>query len=96
MFCPVSMTAGPKTCQRRVRHRRNNPERGVRRIYVVIASRSNGWLVYIPSVNATYPSKDVKFDEKFENTHVRLEDCVRIEGGIPLQPHPKPSQIMSI
>ena len=89
MFCPVIMNTGPKTYQKRVRDRRNNPERGIRGIHVGVAQRSDGWLVYVPSINAVYPSKDVTFDEHFRGTLARLSSRVRMEGGVALQPHPQ-------
>ena len=70
-------------------HRRNNPERSIRGIHVGIAKRSEGWLIYVPSMNMTYISNDVWFDENFIGTHVRNKNMKRVLWGVHLQPHPE-------
>ena len=90
MFYPIVFSIGPKFGNDgRVRHRRNNPERGVAGIHVGIPKNSDGWLCYIPSINNTVIFSDVVFDEHFESTHVRLTERTRVPGGIALQPHPQ-------
>ena len=97
LFCPVIVGIGekrgpassPEDEARRIRHRRNTPERAVRGIHVGLPERSEGYLVYIPSMNSTVISTDVSFDENFETTHARLASRTRFAGGIPLQPHPQ-------
>ena len=71
LFCSIVVNIGPKIgTDGRVRHRRNNPERGVAGIHVGIPKNSDGWLCYIPSMNNTVIFSDVTFDENFESTHV--------------------------
>ena len=54
-----------------------------------MAQRRNGWLVYIPSVNAVYPSNDVTFDKHFRGTLFKNSSRVRIESRIALQSYPQ-------
>ena len=89
MFCPVVMAIGDKNDGGHFMHRKNNPERGIRGIHVGIAKRSEGWLIYVPSMNMTYISNDVWFDENFIGTHVRNKKRTRVPGGVHIQPHPE-------
>ena len=88
LFCPCIMAIGDKNVDR-VRSRKNTPERGMRGIHVGIANRTAGWLVYVPSLNRTYVSADVRFDEKFQSTFALQSEQSRFSGGVPLQPHPQ-------
>ena len=89
MFCPLVMAIGDKNEDVHVMHRRNNPERVIRGIHVGIAKKSEGWLIYVLSMNMTYISNDVWFDKNFIGTHVHNKNRTRVPGEVHLQPHPE-------
>ena len=90
LFCPVVVNIGDKIgTDKKVRKRKNTPERGMKGIHVGISTKSEGWLVYIPSLNSTVVSNDAAFDEHFRSPHVIDANRKRFSGGIPLQPHPQ-------
>ena len=83
-FLAVVNIGDKKDSNRPVRPQKNTAERGVEGFYVGICTRSDKWLVYLPSLNHIVVSSDVAFDGHLRSTTVTDRNIRRFSGGLPL------------